>query len=255
MSDLNSIALEWFTVNDEIKANESKTSEFEMNIDLNDLKRIPFVKRLVFISDLFKKHFLQSFVYDKSEQKSNNALEYVTIFQRSLKGYSVLHLLNDFLSLKALDLSAADLLLYLGNCSIKQQSTAENEEICVNGLVRNYRDTFDTNETKQNNENKKELLFDAYMNGLDLNQSRLIYTSAKIHNFINHSSLNQSENENENENNNTKSQMRSLQWRKKQQSSNAKKYNKLFCLVCFIHLCLIMPPCVYNQCFLLFTLT
>eukprot|EP01084_Bolivina_argentea_P284827 488249_1 len=96
---INEILLEWFGLKKELqffdeekKENEQKPVEFE-DIQCVNIYKCAVRKRMEFLMNIFKKHFLTKYVYANDAKDTNDTVEYVDIFEHALKGYTAVNLL------------------------------------------------------------------------------------------------------------------------------------------------------------------
>ena len=226
---VNGISLKWQILNAEIIDSEKKefNSEFESaqfaSYSCHNILKCAATSRIKFIMNLYKDHFLKSYVYDDANCRNNDDAEYADIFMQCLSSYSTISLLNDYQHIVQHHLQSNN------NENSKYYRNCSNgiDDDCCDMLLKKFRDSNYDN----NGNNDNDGIFDVYLKGLDERQQILIEISSKIHCYLSHTKHCHDEEKKDNDDDERESnqfQIRSIKWRK----TDNDKYNKFLNEVC-----------------------
>ena len=138
--------------------------------------------RILFIMDLFNKHFLKQIVYQKKNEKEETS-HYLDLFTQCLNGYNAVSLLNDYNHIRIKHSWAAN--ERLRDCKDPGMYTD-----CSRSL-RTLRER--TSAAKGTGNDSQNSLYRKFKNGLSDRQHVLLEISLKLHSFLNHTESEQAE--------------------------------------------------------------
>ena len=183
MKILHPISLKWITIN--ATDNTLSGAGFE-DYDCNLVSKCISSQRIILVMDIYKQYFLSKYVYSCSDSDQNESKddednvipEFVDVFNHVLRGYSVVHLLNDFLHIQYVHILKHKQQNMFKNCEAKSKHGVLN---CCDYYLRKNR-RFQMRRNYHSWLNK----FDIYFNNLDYQTRNLLELCSKIHTTTNH---------------------------------------------------------------------
>ena len=205
---LNEISSKWLSLTEEhrylsMQLEDNNSGSMTQSITIStcrSARTCPVLKRAKFVMELYSNFFLD--VYVRGEPKPD-CPAYISAF-RSLGGYNILFLLNDYVHIKTDHANRDDL-----KTLVDQECHGIHNQ-CSKSLFRRYRESREEEEDAMSRKNK--LPFDTHLDGLGVRERLILEQSSKIHNLINHSAFNVVEMK-DNHSTNDGTMLRPLQWR------------------------------------------
>ena len=140
----------------------------DLALDCTDSDKCRAMKRIVFIMDLFGKHFLKHYRLGMDSKDGEGDTNFIKIFTHCLSDYDVIALLNDLEHIRDHNDSIPSM-----HC---QHGT--NSEQCFGETMRQYRGN-DSDESMDG-------ALKEYLDRLSLNERTVLNTCSRIHSFIYH---------------------------------------------------------------------
>lgn len=207
-------AIEWKSLKDDYK--ECAISEFETACSSG--AQCPSMKRTLFISELFTKHFLKPMIYANVTDVSMSKVNYIELFVNCLSGYTVVQFIDDVHHIRSMHDEGHNAV----ECKID-----ETERECVGSLMRKFMERKCADNAIDDDSEQELNLFDQFMNGLDDRERMIMEISAKMHHALSHQHDGEKEIDDDDLNEDEKQyKVRSLQWWKKRMQSQPHGANK-----------------------------